>query len=864
MIPKLENFFQRLRAQFPSYNSEHEQALVRIIFSLLVFSYLGYKFFAAENSTTIRPSFIFSGLFLFSAILLAIAIFRSSKPSERRQFMSMFTDISAVTYVMYISGEVGSLFFGIFLWVTVGNGLRYGSKSLLMSQALSVLGFVTVILFNDYWSAHSTLATGLLLTLISIPLFTFTLLKRLNQAIIRAEEASKAKSYFLANMSHEMRTPLNGVIGASDLILGTPLNAEQKDLVKTLRNSGRILLKLIENVLDFSKIESGKLVAEIVDFDLHSLINNTMDMFASQAEKKGLRLHMHASPETCFLLHGDAQHLRQVIINLVGNAIKFTKQGLVELRVNTQTQDASSARIRFEVIDTGIGIPQESQQDIFESFTQAHASITNSYGGTGLGTTISKQLVEFMGGQIGLHSEVGKGSLFWFELPFEKQPESHALDELPTLHQIRVFGAGMPASEQTAVADYLSSWGARFEHAETPAQLFSLLGQSTSDGLHNHAVLCRPQALGMNAKDFAAKVWAEYSASNLSLILLVSDPVDTSEKMMAGHPDEEELLKKGYSCLLRTPIDKTLLFNALHGALPAEALSPDIVSFVEHYERNNQENRRLDILVAEDNATNRKIISKILEYAGHNVDLVENGDLALDMLENKRYDLAIMDMHMPVLDGLEALKIYRMTDGAKPRMPVAILTASATIEARRECEEAGVDAFLTKPIDTHTLLDTVARLTATTNNVPGMQKPAHLALVTGQIDAGKSGTANELLINKQTLQRLRLLGEMNDNFLDEVIDGFLLEGEQLLDAMEKALAEYEYIQFKKLAHALKGSSGNLGAEALFQICREISQFNHADLQASSGKLLNKARDSFNATRQAMMHYLDEHRKTAGS
>ena len=849
MTQVLENFFQRLRARFPNYGSEHEQALVRIVISLLVFIYLSYTFFSADNPSAVSPVFYVSGLFFFSAILLAIVIFRSSKRSETRQFLSMAGDISAITYGMYMSGEVGSLFFGIYLWVTVGNGLRYGAKSLLMAQALSVLGFVTVILFNDYWSAQSTLAVGLLLTLISIPLFTFSLLRRLNQAIIRAEEASKAKSHFLANMSHEMRTPLNGVIGASDLILGTPLNAEQKDLVKTLRNSGRILLKLIENVLDFSKIESGKLVATIVDFDLHSLINNTMDMFASQAEKKGLRLHMHASPETCFLLRGDAQHLRQVIINLVGNAIKFTKAGMVELRVSTLAQDASSARLRFEVIDTGIGIAEESQQDIFESFTQAHANISNSYGGTGLGTTISKQLVEFMGGRIGLHSEVGKGSMFWFELPFEKQPEGRVLDELPALRQIRVLGAGMQLSEQAAVAGYLSGWGARFEHAESPARLFSLLGQTATDGLRNHVVLCRPQALGMDARDFATHVWAEYSTSNVSLILIVSNA--------AG--DQEEFLKMGYSCLLKTPIDKTLLFNALHGALPAETVSSEVVSFVEHYERNSQENRRLDILVAEDNATNRKIISKILEYAGHNVDLAENGDQALDMLENKRYDLAIMDMHMPVMAGLEALKIYRMTDRAEPRMPFVILTASATIEARRECEEAGVDAFLTKPIDAHTLLDTVARLTATANPVPDMQGSAPM-----QRSAGEAATADEMLINKRTLHHLRLLGEMNDNFLDDVIHGFLQEGEQLLDAMQKALLEHQYAQVKELAHALKGSSGNLGAVALFQICREISQSNHAGLQASAGDLLGKARDSFNASRQAMIRYLDEHRQAVES
>ena len=839
MIPKISAFFQRTRKfqQVREIDNEYEQALLRVVIALIIFVHLLLISDLDKSSSSQKAVLIFSGIWFVYAVLLERMVSLSQKSSRIRQSFAMVADLGAVTFGMLMTQETGTLFYGIYLWVIIGNGIRYGTKALIKSHVLSVVGFTGVILTNDFWSAHSTLAIGLLLTLILIPLYTLKLLERLNQAITHAEEASKAKTHFLAHMSHEMRTPLNGVIGASDLILGTPLNTEQKDLVQTLINSGQILRKLIENVLDFSKIESGKLVAETVDFDLHGMVNGIMDMFAPQAEQKGLRLHTHFSAETSFLLRGDVLHLRQVIINLVGNAIKFTNKGMVELRVSTLSQDEAASRLRFEVIDTGIGIAQGSQQAVFESFTQADAAITRKYGGTGLGTTIAKQLVQFMGGQIGFTSEAGAGCVFWFELPFEKQPSSHIADPMPTLSQVYIIDAGMNAEERAAITSHLAEWGARFDHASSVAGLFSRLALIHQEVQQKFVVLFAPQGIGMGAREFAAHVWADFSPDNVSLILLDPDIYSNTE---------EELLGMGYSCLLKTPIDKSLLFNALHGVAAIQPTA-DVISLRQHYEQKNLKESGLDILVADDNGTNRKIISKILERGGHRVDLVENGDEALDLLENKKFDLTILDMYMPVMGGLEAAKIYRVTARQESRMPIIMLTANATVEARRECEEAGIDAFLTKPIDALTLLDTVARLTAVKYS-GSTEFAAALVEPTTRVDGVP-------LLNEDTLRRLELLGDGGD-FVDTVIQGFISEGEQLLEAMGAMLLKHEYRSFKELAHTLKGSAGNVGADALFQICREILQLDQADLQVSANSLLSNALDSFNSTRLALTQHME--------
>jgi len=834
MNDKLAYFIQQVRQR----EGEHEQSLLRVFFTFPIFVYLFVEFYFITPTSIGGPIFIFSVVCFAGAVLLVLYLLYKRNTSRKRQSLTMFADIAAISFGMMMTDEAGVLFYGIYLWVITGNGIRYGKESLFSAYVASMLGFSAVILLNDFWHDHLRVAVGLWLTLLCIPLYILKLRGQLNDALESAQAASKAKSDFLSNMSHEMRTPLNGVIGSSDLLISTSLNEEQKDLVATLKKSAHLLLKLIDNILDLSKIESGKLVSEKVDFDLHKLVNSTLEMFLPQVEKKGISLSVRFTPETYFMLKGDPLHLQQVIINLIGNAIKFTSKGKVELRISTSQQDDQHELLRFEVIDTGIGISQQAQARIFESFTQADQDITRTYGGTGLGTTISKQLVELMGGTMGVQSEPGIGSIFWFEAPFVKQPPAVLSVAKPTLEQLYLLTIGLPLNEQLTVTSYANTWGIRCEHAASLTHFFTYLIDKDVARPDHLAILCAPQNIGMTAADFAVNIRELQGQQKLSTILINPD--------LHNHR-QDDYLNAGYSCLLRTPFDKTLLFNALHGIM-APRPSDGVISFKEHYERSTANKRGVRILVAEDNGTNRQIIEKILKHGNHKVDLVENGEQALDQLEVNTYDLLILDMNMPQIGGLEVVNMYRAISRQQLDTPVIILTANATLEAKRECERARIDAYLTKPVDALTLLDTVARLTLTPakTDAPELAHPPH------QLEEqSPSG-----FINEDTLHHLTVLGGHQEDFLRTVIYGFLSETDKLLEAMRMALSRQEYATFKELAHILKGSSGNVGAEALFAVCSEVLALGDSELKISAARLMSEALNCYPATRASLLRYLN--------
>jgi len=827
----LPDFARRLQERIRARpDTEFQQALIRFIIGVIAYLYFSSSWIA-------HPDFISSVIhyvalfFISTATYLLASTVMSRNISPRRRIFGAIVDFSTATFMMLIGGETSAPLVGLYLWVTLGNGFRYGVPYLYFSTVLSAVGFGSVLAFNPYWSAHLALGIGILFTMVIVPLYAASLTRQLHAAVNFANEANQAKSSFLANMSHELRTPLNGVIGVADLLVETPLNKEQKELSQIIRASAHTLLELIENVLDISRIEAGRIAATSEDFDLHRLVNGTAAMMQSQAQGKGLVLAAHIAPQTPFHLHGDARHLRQILINLIGNAIKFTEHGRIDVYIRPVGM-GQPQRLRFEIVDTGIGIPEAAQARIFDSFTQADPSVTRRFGGSGLGTTIAKQLVETLGGQIGLHSREGEGTTIWFELPFALQPAlSPASDEHFEVPMRVAILAGAELSVRLQMV--IQNWKAETVSVGNTTRLAAELSAYLSGGTPLGAVVVERSALPGDPIALLHLLRDDPNLAALPIILIESDPA-----VAPAH--DAQLIHAGYASVLRTPVNSTLLFNAIH-AVVSHDMPPNVVSLANHFQTQAGNAAGLRILVAEDNPVNQRVIRGLLEHAGHRTFLAHDGEEALAMLESadQPYHLAIIDMHMPHLSGPEVVQRWRFME--KGHLPIVMLTADASAEAQATCEEAGADAFLTKPVNSRELVEVIALLAG--------QQAQTIAAAAPHEEAVQQ-------LEESILNDLTQMG--GAAFVQNLLASFSEDSERAIRDIERALVAQDYGQWCDQLHKLKGGASDVGANHLARLCAEAERIKPYEMNAlEASRKLDGIRLALNAAQAALTAYQDQ-------